>query len=704
MSTKWLQSLAEKETGQSLDAAPDMTLHEYWTMLGEQIPGGDDAVSQMVANAFSLPTLDMQAIELKSTRLIPESIAKRHCLCPIAASGTHLTLAIANPVDDEAIQAAGFAAGRTPDLVVASPTQIAGLIETGYEHPQGAETLKTHAESHTDSDESFSVRGKTITSQLSPSSAPTEKLFLLILKEALTLGVSDIHLQPFVGGAAVRFRIDGVMRQIKSMSIAVMSHLFRHVKAIADLDTTNARTPQDGRLTMSTGAGSRDLRLSFLPAEGGERLVIRILASGSDQGGGMNFSPHDLRLITRTMQNTSGIILATGPTGSGKTTTLYSMLRMLNHDTTNILSVEDPVEIQMRGVSQTSVNPAQGLTFPSVLRSMLRQDPDVILVGEIRDGETAELAIRAALTGHLVLSTLHTVDALSTISRLVDLGLSPTLIADALRCVLNQRLVRRLCDTCKTPVTDANRSESEHLFMSLQSDGAALYQPVGCEDCRNTGYAGRMPITQIWEITEDTRLILRNDPHNEPALREEAERRGLQSLFESARELILQGITSVDEAVRVIGNPFWQALGTEYIELKNLEDSETPVKATEKLLLVIEEDSLRARLQQQFEAMNYVVTAVKATSEAKAHIASGYPVDLMLLDVESQFATPMTQFDTLQSALAYIGVSAVLLVPEGATEVETLLEIHQATDWLSKPVTDDEVTKKVVSALHRRHL
>ena len=320
-------------------------------------------------------------------------------------------------------------------------------------------------------------------------------------------------------------------------------------------------------------------------------------------------------------------------------------------------------------------------------------DPDVILVGEIRDGETAELAIRAALTGHLVLSTLHTVDALSTISRLADLGLSPTLIADALRCVLNQRLVRRLCDTCKTPVTDANRSESEHLFMSLQSDGAALYQPVGCEDCRNTGYAGRIPITQIWEITEDTRLILRNDPHNEPALREEAERRGFQSLFESARELILQGITSVDEAVRVIGNPLWQALGTEYIELKDLEDSETPVKATEKLLLVIEEDSLRARLQQQFEAMNYVVTAVKATSEAKAHIASGYPVDLMLLDVESQFATPMTQFDTLQSALAYIGISAVLLVPEGATEVETLLEIHQATDWLSKPVTDEEVTK-----------
>ena len=163
MSTKWLQSLAEKETGQSLNAGPDMTLHEYWAMLGEQMPGGDGAVSQMVANAFSLPTLDQHAIELKSTRLIPESIAKRHCLCPIAASGTHLTLAIANPVDDEAIQAAGFAAGRTPDLVVASPTQIAGLIETGYAQPQGAETLKTHAESHTDSDENFSVRGKTIT-------------------------------------------------------------------------------------------------------------------------------------------------------------------------------------------------------------------------------------------------------------------------------------------------------------------------------------------------------------------------------------------------------------------------------------------------------------------------------------------------------------------------------------------------------------
>jgi len=457
-------------------------------------------------------------------------------------------------------------------------------------------------------------------------------------------------------------------------------------------------------LTMTTESGQRDLRLSFLPAEGGERLVIRLLANAADTGGEMNFSTNDHRIITKTMQNTSGIILATGPTGSGKTTTLYSMLKMLNHDTTNILSVEDPVEIKMRGVSQTSVNPAQGLTFPAVLRSMLRQDPDVILVGEIRDGETAELAIRAALTGHLVLSTLHTVDALSSISRLVDLGISPILIADALRCVLNQRLVRQLCQACKSAKTEDQLTETERLFLSLTNDSPTIFGAVGCSSCRNTGYLGRLPITQIWEINEDARTILRNDPHNERALKEEADRRGLRSLFESAKDLILQGATSVDEAVRVIGNSFWQALGTEYLEVREQGSIEKPVKATEKLLLVIEDDILRRRIASQLEAMDYVVTALKDSESAKTHIASGYPVDLMLLDIESASATPMSHFDTLQSALAYIGITSVLLIPEGATEVETLLELHQATDWLTKPVSDEDITRKVVSALHRRHL
>lgn len=704
MTTQWLISLATEASDQPLDIDAKEPFAAVFEQLSAMTPGGDAAVCQLISGAFGLPLFEDSALNSKSVRLVPESIAQKYGCYPVADSGSHVTLAISNPADDEAIQAIGFAAGRTPDLVIASPAQIKHLIETGYDHPHQGNALDTQTEAHGQSDTGFGVQGKNVSSKLANASAPTEKLFLLILKEALNLHVSDIHIQPFVGGAAVRFRIDGVMRQIKSMSIAVMSHLFRHIKAIADLDTTNARTPQDGRLTMTTESGQRDLRLSFLPAEGGERLVIRLLANAADTGGEMNFSANDLRIITKTMQNTSGIILATGPTGSGKTTTLYSMLRMLNHDTTNILSVEDPVEIKMRGVSQTSVNPAQGLTFPAVLRSMLRQDPDVILVGEIRDGETAELAIRAALTGHLVLSTLHTVDALSTISRLVDLGISPILIADALRCVLNQRLVRQLCQTCKSAKTEEQLTETERLFLSLTNDSPAIFGAVGCSSCRNTGYSGRLPITQIWELNEDARTILRNDPHNERALKEEADRRGLRSLFESARDLILQGATSVDEAVRVIGNSFWQALGTEYLEVRAQGSDEKPVKATEKLLLVIEDDALRDRIASQLEAMDYVVTALKDSESAKTHIASGYPVDLMLLDIESASATPMSQFDTLQSALAYIGITAVLLIPEGATEVETLLELHQATDWLTKPVSDEDITRKVVSALHRRHL
>jgi general secretion pathway protein E len=377
--------------------------------------------------------------------------------------------------------------------------------------------------------------------------APAIRLINGIIADAVRQGVSDIHVEPYESGLVIRMRIDGVLRETLKMPAHVAPVIVSRIKVMARLDIAERRVPQDGRISLTLGGKLLDVRVSTLPARGGERVVLRILDkenAGIDFDGlGMTAAIHDL--LQDALAEPNGIILVTGPTGSGKTTTLYAGLRRLNDGTRNILTVEDPVEYAVDGVGQTQVNPKVGLTFAAGLRAILRQDPDVVMVGEIRDRETAEIAVQASLTGHLVLSTVHTNDAVGAITRMRDMRVEPFLLASTLRAVIAQRLVRRLCHQCRRPVT---ASASVVALLGIEP-GAVIYEPVGCDQCGGSGYKGRIGVFEAIRVDDAIRRVI-NEGGDEETIAALAFARA-STLGSAARKLVSEGQTTPEEAVRV---------------------------------------------------------------------------------------------------------------------------------------------------------
>ena len=382
----------------------------------------------------------------------------------------------------------------------------------------------------------------------SQDDAPIIRLINGIIAEGARLGASDIHVEPFESALRVRLRVDGVMREAASLPHRIAPLLVSRIKVMARLDIAEKRIPQDGRISVAMGAKALDVRVSTLPARGGERVVLRIL--DKDQGTltleQLGMAPATRAAFTRALHVPNGIVLVTGPTGSGKTTTLYAGLASLNDGSRNILTVEDPVEYAIDGVGQTQVNTKVGMTFAAGLRAILRQDPDVVMVGEIRDPETAQIAVQASLTGHLVLSTVHTNDALGAITRLRDMGMEPFLLASTVRLVLAQRLVRRLCPHCL-----ASR-EPDPLSRRLMGERFAgpLYRAVGCERCNHTGYAGRLGLYEAVAIDDELRRLIGENADEDALARVAFGRSG--RLADSARAAVATGATTPEEAIRVI--------------------------------------------------------------------------------------------------------------------------------------------------------
>ncbi|WP_416194497.1 GspE/PulE family protein [Sphingomonas sp. 10B4] len=377
--------------------------------------------------------------------------------------------------------------------------------------------------------------------------APAIRLINGIIADAARNGVSDIHIEPYETGLVVRMRIDGVLRETLRMPPHVAPVVVSRVKVMARLDIAERRVPQDGRIGLTLGGKLLDVRVSTLPSRAGERVVLRIL---DKENAGitldvLGMTPAINQLLKEAITEPNGIILVTGPTGSGKTTTLYASMRLLNDGSRNILTVEDPVEYAMEGVGQTQVNAKVGLTFAAGLRAILRQDPDVVMVGEIRDRETAEIAVQASLTGHLVLSTVHTNDAVGAITRMRDMKVEPFLLASTLRAVIAQRLVRRLCEVCRRPVA-ADASVAALLGFE---PGAIVYQAVGCEQCQGTGYKGRVGVYEAIRIDETVRRLI-NDGGDEALIARHAFLHA-PTLGSAARQLVRDGVTTAEEAVRV---------------------------------------------------------------------------------------------------------------------------------------------------------
>lgn len=490
--------------------------------------------------------LDMVNIDKQAVLSIPESLASKYILIPIELSNYKIKVAMSDPLNIFAVDDVKIATGYDVEPVISTRREIQSSIDKYYSNQfaqQAADDLSKEINSEkpiaADEDDIESVRN-----------APAVRLVDSIIREAVKNRASDIHIEPFEKYIKVRNRIDGELQETMKSNKETLGAMITRIKILANLNIAEKRIPQDGRIITRVDDVDIDLRVSILPTVHGEKVVIRVLRRDSFviSKKEMGMEADDIDSINRINRNNYGIVLITGPTGSGKSTTLYSVLNDLNTSNKNIITVEDPVEYMLDGVNQVNVNTKAGMTFAAGLRSILRQDPDIIMIGEIRDSETAEIAIRSAITGHIVLSTMHTNDAPSTVMRLIDMGIEPYLVATALTGVISQRLVRKICSFCKTPyepsVTEKN------MLKITNVENAQIYRGKGCPICNNTGYSGRVGVYEIMEVTRDHRqLIMENRSSDE--IRFLSIHKGMKTLQAACTEAVLKGVTTIDELIRV---------------------------------------------------------------------------------------------------------------------------------------------------------
>lgn len=478
---------------------------------------------------------------------IPFSFAKKFGTVLRQAENT-LELVVKSNVDFSAISEAQRFCSEPVSLTYVSDEEFEDILTRAYE--QSSQANRELMEQIGDDVSVFQLVEQLPEDDLldADDDAPIIKLINALIAEAIKENASDIHIEPYERSLSIRLRIDGVLREILSPNFQLASLLCSRIKIMAKMDIAEKRIPQDGRINVRIAGRSLDIRISTLPSSYGERIVMRLLDKKSSRMGlsQLGMPEHTKETFQKTLLRPNGIILVTGPTGSGKTTTLYAGLNLLNERSRNILTVEDPVEYALDGVGQTQVNLKTGMTFAKGLRAMLRQDPDVMMVGEIRDKETAEISIQASLTGHLVLSTLHTNDAVGAITRLRDIGIDSYLIATTVRAVLAQRLLRRLCEDCKTPIQS---TPSEQAKLNLNRP-ATLYHPKGCEACNHTGYRGRIGIYELLEVDQNMSELIHSEA-SESALRQQLFQ-SMESMTEEAKSRVLDGTTSLEELLRTL--------------------------------------------------------------------------------------------------------------------------------------------------------
>lgn len=508
------------------------------------VPGGIES--------FGLPVLgslkEYPFVRLKN-RLLPYPLVKKKGVLPLEEQEDgRILVALSDPLDFEASEEIRQALGKEIVEAVTTPAFLEEGIESCYHSDSDASDLIAGLQTDKEPIRGEDLEGYDLLDQKGDS--PVVRILNAILLEAITQGVSDIHFDPSEFGLGVRYRIDGVLQMRHSPPEEYCKQLVTRIKVLARLDIAEQRLPQDGRIKLRVGGRSIDFRVSTVPCVFGERVVLRILDKSNVLLGlsKLGMDPSVLQNFQRMISLPEGIVLVTGPTGSGKTTTLYSALSELNSSKVNIMTIEDPVEYKLQGMAQIGVNPKIDLTFARGLRHILRQDPDIIMIGEIRDKETAEIAIQASLTGHLVLSTLHTNDAPSALTRLIDMGIEAYLLTSSVTAVLAQRLVRTLCPFCKVPAV-LSKEERALLQIDLASEGNC-FAAKGCPSCFGSGYKGRHGIYELMELTGPLKRRLIASP-DAGALQELALRLGMSSLRREGAKLVLSGITSVEEVFRV---------------------------------------------------------------------------------------------------------------------------------------------------------
>src|SRR5467141_525647 len=702
-----------------------------WASVVAEKIATDAQIIEKLSHRFRLKIADTAKIELTARDGVPEQLARRYHVLPLRLTDSYLELGTSDPFDLDAEKALAFATAREIRLFLLPPSKIREKLDEMYRSDKAIDKLL----------EGMGDREVTTLADAPPpeelniseadaSQKPVVRLVDMIISEGILSRASDIHVEPEEGGVAVRYRIDGVLRQVMKIPRQAGLPLIARIKIMSSLDIADRLRPQDGRARVAVNGQPIDLRVSTLPAQLGEKVVIRILDSRATVKSldTLGLNPGEAEAIKRLLENHEGILLVTGPTGSGKTTTLYSAINQIKSEGVNIVTVEDPVEYRMQGIVQVQVQEKAGLTFAAALRSILRQDPNVVLVGEIRDKETAQIAVQASLTGHLVLSTLHTNDAANAVTRLVDIGVEPYKIAASLRGVVAQRLMRKLCTTCKEVWMEA---PPERLRRWIPA-GTPLYRHAGCPDCAMTGYRGRFSILEILTMTAELeRLIAAGEAADKIA--DAAKRGGMKTLWDSGLAHVKRGESTIEELTRVVDIPDEdeapppaqkaQARGSGTARRSG--DAEAPPAApvsthfdlleeqapprrsgahgqpASKVLLVDDEDSLRKVMKDLLERDGYVVTEARDGVQALDQVDRVGP-DIIVLDLNLPGLDGYGVLSHLRSRPATANIPVIVLTAKGDEDNEVRVFELGADDFLTKPFRARALSARLEAVLGRR--
>ena len=716
-----------------------------WETLVAQKIASDEQILTALSTRFRLKLADLAQLDPAAKERVPEQVARRYHILPLRATDSYLEVATANPFDLDAEKALAFATAREIRMFLLAPSKIAERLDEMYRPEKAVDKLLEGMESSAELvqlQDTLAPDEITIAaSEAEASQRPVVRLVDLIISEGILARSSDIHIEPEEGGVAVRYRIDGVLRQVMKIPRQAGLPLISRIKIMSSLDIADRLRPQDGRARVAVNGQPIDLRVSTLPAALGEKVVIRILDSRATVKSldSLGLNANETAGIKRLLENHEGILLVTGPTGSGKTTTLYSCINQIKSEGVNIVTVEDPVEYRMQGIVQVQVQEKAGLTFASALRSILRQDPNVVLVGEIRDRETAQIAVQASLTGHLVLSTLHTNDAANAVTRLVDIGVEAYKIAAALRGVVAQRLMRKLCPTCKEVWMEAPADRLKRWVPK----GTPLYRAAGCPDCAMTGYRGRFGIIEVLTVSAEVeRRIAAGETAEHIA--GAARRSGMKGLWDSGLEHVLRGESTLDELTRVVDIPeeddqppeatagsrrstgggkphpassYGAAVGfaepahtaapEELTHFELLEEPEPPRVSgphglpARKVLLVDDEDSLRKVVKDLLERDGYIVSEARDGVQALDQVDRVGP-DIIVLDLNMPGLDGYGVLSHLRSRPATADIPVIVLTAKSDEDNEVRVFELGADDFLTKPFRARALSARLEAVLGRR--
>jgi type II secretory ATPase GspE/PulE/Tfp pilus assembly ATPase PilB-like protein/CheY-like chemotaxis protein len=740
-----IETLLSAEAVQALrdEQGPNASL---WETLVQRKQASDEQILGAIATRFRLKVADLTKPDPKLNTTVPEQLARRFNVVPVRQTDSYLEVATANPFDIDAEKMLAFATGREVRMLLGSPAKIREKLDELYRETETAVARLLEGIGGDFEVEQIKEDEESAASAEQASQRPILRLVDTMIADGVTNRASDIHVEPVEGGVVVRYRIDGVLRQVMKIPKSAGVPLISRIKIMSKLDIADRLRPQDGRARVSVNGESVDLRISTLPASHGEKVVIRVLNQKATTLAldSLGLADEEQKAIRSLLEHKEGIILVTGPTGSGKTTTLYSALRAVQGTGVNIVTVEDPVEYRLgENIVQVQVNEKAGLTFASALRSILRQDPDVVLVGEIRDKETAQIALQASLTGHLVLSTLHTNDAPNTVTRLVDIGMEAYKIAPALRGIVAQRLMRRLCKNCRQHATDPVGQR----FARFVPPGVTLYQAVGCTDCAMTGYRGRFSIVEVMTMNHDLERRIAAGATAEK-IAEAARMGGMRSLWDSGLRHVLAGESTFEELVRVTDVPREESVVSERVvsepvvsepeaqprpvdrgsrtgparprptpvpaphefsmELELLEEpaltdaiSSTGRGKGACVLLVEDEEQLRRVMKDLLQREGYRVAEARDGIQALDEVDRSAP-DVIILDLNLPGLDGYGVLAQLRSRPATRDIPVMVLTAKGDEDNEVRVFDLGADDFVTKPFRARSLTARIEAVLGRR--